>query len=192
MTDQRLERGCVRARAEAATPAVVVAAQLGDRAALEQVLGALQAPLFEHIRFVLRDADAARDVLQSVLLSIARSLHRLRDPRLISAWAFRIAHRAAVRQSRKRRDEAASLPLGEAPDLANEVPLPSLFEPELIAALHLAVPTLPHACGAAVRLRYLEQLSLVEVAEALEIPVGTVKSRLHYGLALLKERLPTP
>jgi len=126
------------------------------------------------------------------LLSIARSLHRLRDPRLINAWAFRIAHRAAVRQSEKGRDEPASLPLGEAPDLANEAPLPSLFEPELIEALHLALPTLPHACGTAVRLRYLEQLSLVEVAEALEIPVGTVKSRLHYGLAVLKERLSTP
>lgn len=51
------------------------------------------------------------------------------------------------------------------------------------------LPQLPSDCGTVVRLRYLEELTLLEVAEALEIPVGTVKSRLNYGLTLLRQRL---
>ena len=64
-----------------------------------------------------------------------------------------------------------------------------MFDAELVAALPALVFELPRVCGIVVRLRYLEQLSLAEVAEVLDVPVGTVKSRAAYGVALLRRRL---
>lgn len=171
-----------------ADASTVVRAGLGDPVALDRLLRAIQQPLYDHIAFVIRDPDAALDVLQDVLVKICRSLIHLHDPRLLRAWAFRIATRAAVRAlQRSRRSAAVALDaVSELP--ASEAGEPA-FEPELVTALPALVAELPPACGLAVRLRYLEQLSLAEVAEALDVPVGTVKSRVAYGVELLRQRL---
>lgn len=78
--------------------------------------------------------------------------------------------------------------LTSAPALTEESP----FEPELVAAVASLVGTLPPACRVVVRLRYLEELSVPEIAEALEIAEGTVKSRLAYGLARLRALAGAP
>lgn len=172
------------------TPAaalVVVRAQLGDRAALNDVLCALEGPLWSHIRLLVRDDDLARDVLQEVMLTIARKLGTLRDPRWLRAWAVRAATRHAVRQA-ARAKRRVDQPTND--DLLDAVPAPvnePLFEPELIAAVPGLVAALPPACQTVVRLRYLDEMSVAEIAEALEIPEGTVKSRLMYGLTRLRE-----
>ena len=165
--------------------ALVVRAQLGDLGALDRLLCVVQDPLYAHIAYITRDADAAKDVLQDVLLTISRKLKQLDDPRLLRAWAFRIASRAAVRQLKRRRETAALEDLPEMP----AAELNDIEAIELTSTLSAAVDELPPACGIAVRLRYLEELSLVEIAEALDVPVGTVKSRLSYGIGLLRQRL---
>lgn len=168
--------------------ALVVRAALGDRSALDLLLRTIQQPLFDHIAFVVHDRDAAADVLQDVLLNVSRSLIQLHDPSLFRAWSFRIATRAAVRHLRRSRrvdvialDQAADMPMGE----AEEPP----FDPDLIAALRSQIAELPAASQIVVRLRYLEELSLAEVAEVLDVPVGTVKSRAAYAVGLLRRRL---
>jgi RNA polymerase sigma factor (sigma-70 family) len=168
------------------TALVVVRAQLGDRAALDEVLAALQEPLVAHIVAILGEHDAALDVLQDVLLTIARKLGDLRDPRWLRAWAFRIATRQALRHAR-RASHRLEQPADE--DLLAAVPAPTpepVFEPELVATVGVLVAGLPPASGIVVRLRYLEGLSVPEIAEALEIAEGTVKSRLAYGLSRLR------
>ena len=68
-----------------------------------------------------------------------------------------------------------------------EVPLPEeRFDADVIRACTAHLANLPSACQIVVRLHYLEEMTFVEIAEALEIPVGTVKSRLAYGLARLR------
>ena len=64
------------------------------------------------------------------------------------------------------------------------------YEPELVAALPAMVDLLSPASRVVLRMHYLEGLTYVEIAEALEISVGTVKSRLAYGLTTLRTRLP--
>ena len=169
-----------------ATALVVVRAQLGDRGALDRVLGALQALLVSHVRALMRDDDAANDVLQVVLLTIARKLPALRDPRWLRAWAIRIATREARRHA-SRASRRIDQPTDE--ETLASVPVPQeepRFEPELLAAVPRLVAALPPAAQLVVRLRYLEELSIPEIAEALEIPEGTVKSRLMYGLTRLR------
>jgi RNA polymerase sigma-70 factor (ECF subfamily) len=168
-------------------PLLVVRAQQGERAALNALLAALQQPLWSHVRVLVKDDDLALDILQETMLTIARKLRALRDPRWIRAWSVRIATRQATRQlarSRRRGEQVASDDLLETVQAPTDEPL---FEPELIDAIPALVAELPPACHVVVRLRYLEELSVGEIAQALEIPEGTVKSRLAYGLARLRE-----
>jgi RNA polymerase sigma-70 factor (ECF subfamily) len=176
-------------RSEIALSALAARAQLGDRASLEALLRRLADHLRPHVQQLTRDDDWAEDVLQEVLLRVARKLPDLREHAWVRAWAYRIATREIVRQvSRKRRVSLASL------EAAADVPAPepadeSAFDPGLIARLPAAVSALPEATRMVVRLRYLHGLSQTEVAEALSIPLGTVKSRLAYGLRRLRAQV---
>ena len=175
--------------ADLADLAVLVGrAQSGHAASLDALLRRLQEPLYRHVREIVRDDHVAEEVLQETLLTIARKLAWLRDPRWLRAWAYRIATRHAVRRAgAERRWQQALREEALAPLPAPAEPPP--FEAELIAEVPALLATLSPAAAAVVRLRYLEQLSLAEIAEALEIPDGTVRSRLAFGLATLRREL---
>ena len=175
MTDERLGASVVRA-------------QLGDRAALNDVLRAVQDPLAAHITGILGEPDRADDVLQSVLITIARKLNALNDPRLFHAWAYRIATREAVRVASDERRRV--LRHDEADDQLIDPSTAGTEDPRLddIAG---AVNRLPAGCGAVIRMHFVDGLKLTEIAEALELPMGTVKSRLAYGLGLLRRIVPS-
>jgi RNA polymerase sigma-70 factor (ECF subfamily) len=157
-------------------------AQAGDADALHDVLVAasrLAGPLVR--RIAGNDAD---DVLQGVLWTVARKLAWLDDPLAFRAWVFRIASRAAVKHvARERRfwPVVAAEDLERVP-MSEESPAAPLVErvPELLEA---ATPR----SRAVLVLHYLEELPLEEVAAVLDLPVGTVKSRLAYGLRLIRE-----
>ena len=177
----------VRERAaDEMTAALVARAQLGDVEALDRLLRMVQDPVYDHVAYIMRDADAAKDVLQTVLLTVCRTLIQLQDPLLLRAWVFRIATRAAVRELR-RSQRGDVMMVEPKPELGIDEGEP-LVDDDLAASLRSLVEELPPACGMAVRLRYLEELSLAEVAEALDVPIGTVKSRIAYGIELLRRR----
>lgn len=170
------------------SPVLVGRAQHGDLHALDQLLRALQEPLYRHVHTIVADPHTAEDVLQEALLTVCRKLRTLRDPRWFRAWAYRIATRLAVRRAKRehrwtdtlRDDELATLPAAE--------PEPR-FDPDLIAALPSALSSVSPASQLVLRMHYLDELTYPEIAEALEISVGTVKSRLAYGLAAMRKTL---
>lgn len=170
-------------------PQLAARAQLGDRWALEALLRRLAEQLRPHVRYLTGDADRAEDVLQEVLLLVARGLSGLREHAWVRAWAYRIATREALRQvsrAQRRRqsplEDASAVPAVDGPE---EPP----FDPALLARLPALVEALPEAAQVAVRLHYLHGLTQPEVAEALAIPLGTVKSRIAYGLQQLRTRI---
>lgn len=167
-------------------PALAARAQLGDRGALEQLLRRLQGPLGDHIRSIVGDDDLAVDVLQDVLMIVCRRLSTVRQTEWIRAWAYRVATRESVRASRRARRQQQDLfeDIGAIPDSSEE--LAELANEELLAALPDKLAALPAGAQIVLRLHYLQSLTQQEVAEALEIPLGTVKSRLAYGLACLR------
>jgi RNA polymerase sigma-70 factor (ECF subfamily) len=163
---------------------LVLRAQAGDRAALEALLAHADGLLRPFATLMLRDADAAEDVLQDVLLLVYRKLATLREPRAFAAWARRIASREIFRALRSRRayhQAHDELP----PDLVD-----SADPPEPPDGLPRRLPELLQrvspASRAVLALHYIDDLSLDEVAAVLDLPTGTVKSRLAYGLATLR------
>ena len=163
----------------------VLRAQCADREALEALLRSVQPSLRRYLSG-LAGATDADDLLQDVLVIVARRLGSLDDPKLFRPWSFRIASREAFRHVRKRRlwqgrhEDAAQLD-----DLAMREAPPS---GELLREL-LATDTISPASRAVLILHFEEELSLPEIAAILAIPLGTVKSRLAYGLRSIRQHL---
>ena len=163
---------------------LVLLAQSGDRAALERLLRETYAPLH---RYILRLAGAALadDILQETSLQIFRKLRFLREPAVFRAWAFRIASRIAFSHLKHAQRWQ---PLEDAPPEHLATPNPNFGEPPDAAFFTLLEHVSP-ASRAVLLLHYQHDLSLEESAAILEIPIGTVKSRLHYGVTTLRKHL---
>lgn len=167
----------------------VLRAQSGDADALNELLKAVQAPLYHYILSMVRTEHLAEDILQEVFLRIYRKLRWLREPEVFRPWAYQIATRETFRHLRRERqwteqvrDEAA----------LKDVPAPpgrEEFAPELAAQLPALVAQVSPASRAVIVLYYLHEMSLEDVAAVLGIPLGTVKSRLSYGLESLRRHL---
>ena len=178
---------------ERSLPALAAFAQLGDRDALEELLRRLQHPLSEHIRGIVNDDDVAEDVLQDTLIIVSRRLGSVREPEWVRAWAYRVATREAVRAAKRVRRDRGD-PLDDIAEIA-EPPVEASSEfpsEELLAELPARLAALPLGAQVVLRLHYLQSLTQQEVAEALAIPLGTVKSRLAYGLSFLRKQWTSP
>ena len=138
---------------------------------------------------LVRDADIAHDVLQESLLQVARYLKALRDPAWVKAWAWRIATRAAIRRARRDARYDRMFPRfeeGNDQSAIAEAPDDTTLDPELARRLPGLIDRLPPASRIVIRMHYLDEMTYPEIAEALEIPRGTMKSRLAYGLTALR------
>ncbi|HWB78118.1 MAG TPA: RNA polymerase sigma factor [Nannocystaceae bacterium] len=153
-------------------------AQAGDRRALEEILVHAERLLQRWLVAAL--GDLAPDVLQEVLLRVYRKLATLRDPRAFDAWVRRLAHRELLRTLRHERRHAHD----ELGDVVEEPPPPD----DLRARLPLLLIELPPSSRSVLALHYLDDLSLAEIAIVVELPLGTVKSRLALGLRALRKR----
>jgi RNA polymerase sigma-70 factor (ECF subfamily) len=162
---------------------LVIAAQGGDRAAFERLARRWQPKLAAHGWRLLGDRDAARDAVQESWLEIVRGLRGLRDARAFAAWAFRIVSRRCARQigaaAERRRMEAEP---GEAPEPVAEAAAGAADGDRLRAAIR----GLPPEQRAAIALFHFEELSVAEVAVALDVPAGTVKTRLMHARRKLR------
>jgi RNA polymerase sigma-70 factor (ECF subfamily) len=164
---------------------LVLLAQTGDRGALEQLLRDTYAPLRRYITRLV-GAALADDILQETSLQIFRKLPFLREPAVFRPWTLRIASRIAFSHLKRARrwqrlDAAPPEPL---------TLLSPLCDPPDEAFFALLDHVSP-ASRAVLLLHYQHGLSLEESAAILEIPIGTAKSRLHYGVATLRKHLTT-
>jgi RNA polymerase sigma-70 factor (ECF subfamily) len=154
-----------------------------------------------------RDPSDAEDLVQDTYLKAFRAADSFKPGTNLRAWLFTILHNAARNRARDRaRDTVAidsetveraadgpgstvALP-GVAPGLA-ETPESLLLRDTLDPDLQAAVDALPDAFRQAVWLRDVEELSYAEIADVLQIPVGTVMSRISRGRRMLYDALTT-
>ncbi len=158
---------------------LVLRAQSGDRDAFDALLRDIAPPLLRYASRVTGDVALAEDVVQETLIAIVRKIAWLNDASLFRAWAYRIASREAFRLLRKNR--RFTDPVEETS--FTEEPSDPWQRERLLASLE----RLSSASRAVVTLHYLEEMPLTDVAAILELPLGTVKSRLSYGLMQLRK-----
>jgi RNA polymerase sigma-70 factor (ECF subfamily) len=170
--------------AESGQTMLVLLAQSGDRGALEELLRAAYGPLRRYIMYLV-GAEFADDVLQETSLQIFRKLPHLREPAVFRAWTFRIASRIAFAQMKSARRWS---PLEDAPVERLTTFDAGMGEPADEGFLQMVERVSP-ASRAVLLLRYQQDLSVEAAAAILEIPVGTAKSRLHYGVTMLRKYL---
>ena len=165
--------------ADAHQRALVLRAQSGDREAFDALLAEVAPALLRYVTRVTGDAAMAEDAVQETLIAIVRKISWLQDASLFRAWAYRIASREAFRLLRKSRRFVE--PVEELVSL--EEPSDPWQRERLLASLEQLSP----ASRAVITLHYLEEMPLGDVAAVLDIPLGTVKSRLSYGLVQLRK-----
>jgi RNA polymerase sigma-70 factor, ECF subfamily len=160
-------------------------AQCGDREALELLLGRAQSWLRRYLSGLVGSGDAD-DVLQDVLVILYRKLTWLDDPELFRPWSLRIAGRAAFRwlKRRKRWDDLVAHEF-----TPEQIPSPDTRPTDDLLSQLSRIDGISAASRAVLVLHFQEELSLSDVAAILEIPLGTAKSRLAYGLAALRRQL---
>ena len=157
-------------------------AQAGSPEAMEALFRAHWGRAHRAAYLIVHDAAAAEDIAQEAFLAAIRALHRFDRRRPFGPWLHRIVVNRAIDWSRARQlRREVSEPHERAAPPAN----PSVWSDELIAALGALDPDQ----RAAVVLRHLLEYTPGEIAELLEIPRGTVNSRLRRALDRLAEQL---
>ena len=167
----------------------VLRAQTGDREAFDELLKSVQTRLFRYIFRLVGEHSAAEDVLQEVFLIIYRKLRWLDNPKLFRAWAYRIASREAFKRLKREKRWTEQIRDEEILETISVEKPEEIYEPELIEKLPALISKVSPASCAVLILHYLDEMSLSETAEILDISLGTVKSRLAYGLASLREKI---
>jgi RNA polymerase sigma-70 factor (ECF subfamily) len=164
---------------------VVERARSGDHEAFSELARDAKDRLFAIAVLILRDRDRAQDADQEALLSAWRDVRALREPDAWDAWLHRLTVRACYRLARtERRRTVVELHVVPDPGLALTDDLArSVVERD---RLDREVGRLPIDQRTILVLHFHLGLPLTQIAETLDIPVGTAKSRLHYGLRSLR------
>jgi RNA polymerase sigma-70 factor (ECF subfamily) len=162
---------------------LVARASRGDHDAFAALVDGSVARLELAARLILRDSELARDAVQEAMVSAWRHLPGLRDPERFDAWLHRLTIRSCLDIGRRRRRRVIEVELTPIDDIHTADASTWLADRDLIDR---ALQQLDPDQRAVVVLRYYLQLTLPEAAEALGIPLGTAKSRLHRALASLR------
>ena len=176
--------------------ALVEAAAAGDREAFDQLVRRHQSAIVGLARSLTGGSVDAEDVAQEVFVRAWRSIARFRGDSAFRTWLYRIAlnvvsshHGRLARlrrffQSRAAESESDTDPLESAPDRAD-------LEDRILArdAIDKALSTLPEELRVAVTLRDIQGLDYREIAQLLDVPMGTVESRIFRGRQRLRPLL---
>lgn len=163
----------------------------GEARAFEELVRGYQHRVFGVALRMLGNRAEAEEAAQEVFLRVHRAIGEFRGEAKLSTWLYAITSRLCLtrlaagerRVAREGEETLARLADGHA------TPAAEAERSELEAALHRAIAELPEERRIVVVLRDLEGLAYEEIAEALEMPVGTVRSRLHRARMDLKEKL---
>lgn len=162
----------------------VVRAQNGDRPAFTSLVEAVGGRFHAAAYSILRDRSLAEDATQQAFLNIWRKLPQLRDPERFEAWSYRLLVNECYAQSKAERRWLPSLP---PPGAASDP-----FEPDAFTTvvardeLERAFRRLSVDHRTAVVLRHYAGMSVGQVADAVDAPVETVRSRLRYALRTMR------
>jgi RNA polymerase sigma-70 factor, ECF subfamily len=163
---------------------LIAKARRGDVEAFNLLVSRWEKRVFNYLLRLLSNREDALDVSQDVFLKAYQNLPKLGDVDRFAGWLFRIAHNEAFSLLRRKRPETV-LP----PDLRLAESGGRLLPLELSLAVESALKSLNEDQRETVLLKVYQGFKFDEIAEILDCPVSTVKSRLYAALELLKTAL---
>lgn len=172
--------------------------QKGDKRAFDLLVVKYQHKVLAVIGRLIRDSAEAQDVAQEAFIKAYRALPNFRGDSAFYTWIYRIAINTAKNHivARNRRPPSSDLDVDEAEfypgnDAIHEMNTPehNLLRDELRDTIELAFQDLPPDLRTAVTLREMEGLSYEEIAEVMECPVGTVRSRIFRAREAIDKRI---
>jgi RNA polymerase sigma-70 factor, ECF subfamily len=164
---------------------LVEAAQRGDHEAFEALAAAAGSRLLTVARLIMRDGHQAEDAVQDALVRAWQNLPLLRDPDRWDAWLHRLLVRACADQGRRRRRHEAEVRMIGI-EAATGDDAGSIDDHD---QLDRGFRRLKPDQRAALALRFYLGMTVPEVADALGVPVGTAKSKIHYAVEAMRAAL---
>jgi RNA polymerase sigma-70 factor, ECF subfamily len=163
-------------------PEIVEAAQRGDHDAFEALAVSVSARLYSVARLILQDTHLAEDAVQEALVHLWRHLPALRDPDRFDAWAYRVIVNACADAGRTRRRLSVEVRLVSPLSYVGDASLSAADRDQLDRAFRHLTPDQ----RAALVLHAYVGLSARDVAQTLNVPLGTAKSRIHYARQIMR------
>ncbi len=157
----------------------MAAARTGDTVAIDRLVRLLQPRLLGHAHRLLGDSDGARDVTQAAWVDILRGLPRLREIAAFRAFAMQIVTRKVARAIKNHQRDRSLVAAWTAEAETTTAPLGEMSADA--RSVRQAIEKLPPAHQATLALFYLDEMTVTEVAIALDVPIGTVKTRLMHA-----------
>jgi RNA polymerase sigma-70 factor (ECF subfamily) len=148
---------------------------------------------------MVRIPQEAEDLAQEAFIRAYTNIDSYETDRKFSTWLFRIATNLSIDYLRKRKPDTSldaeisgtdGYTIGQQVATADPLPEQQLLTRETQEWVQKAIMSLPVKYRSAIILKYIQDLSLKEISEILEIPVATVKTRIHRGREALKQALP--
>ncbi len=168
---------------------LVIHARNGDQQAFAVLADSTYARLHQVAFRILRDRPAAEDATQQAVLTMWRDLPQLRDPERFEAWSYRLLVNACNSEFRRRRRSLPFIGGGSVHEPVAADDYSRLVDRDQLER-GFAGLSLDHRV--VLTLRYYLDLPLKTIAETLDVPVGTVDSRIHRALARMRQTLEEP
>jgi RNA polymerase sigma-70 factor (ECF subfamily) len=177
---------------------LIVLAQKGDEKAYRTLLTKYERAVFNICLKMVRNREEARDLSQEAFMKVFSMLDRYNPAYAFSNWLFKITSNLCIDSMRKRRVD--TLPMDEPIQSSKgeferqyaspgDTPDKTLAKKERMTLLATAIDSLPDHYRIMIVLRHQQDLSYEEIAETLDVPLGTVKARIHRAREMLKSRL---
>jgi len=175
-------------------------AKTGDRRAFAELVDLYKDKIFHHAYRMLNNKHEAEDAVQDTFLRLYKNLDRYDESQKFSTWIFRIATNLCIDRLRKRRptyslDAEVTDGDGTSNDFYTmmpsdeDTPEKQVIVSETQQQILNAIETMPEKYKSIVMLRYMQDLSLQEISDVLDMPVTTIKTRLHRGREFLRKKL---
>jgi len=181
---------------------VVLLARAGREAAYRELIRRYERPIFALLFRMVRDRELAEDLSQETFIKALNAIESYRPEFKFSSWIFKIANNAAIDHLRRRELDTLSLdgsPHAETPEAMQatalqigarqESPLDAVEARELGGAIELAIGRLRPEYRSCILLRHVEGRAYEEIAEILDLPLGTVKTYIHRARNELRQAL---
>ena len=168
-----------------------------DQEAFRELLERYRGPVYGIVRRMVPDTELALDISQEAFIRAFKNLDKFDQKRSFANWIFRIATNLCIDHHRKRKintvsmvhsDDGGDEHTWDAPDTAH-TPGEEYTSNERRRQMVKLVDSLPGTYKSVIVLRYQEDRSYDEIAEILELPLGTIKARIHRAHKILKDKL---